>query len=359
MDNLEVRPSSNDMNISSDFISLDYDIAGFRTSGTYIDKSTACALAQRFLNEVRDRLNDTMKSSDFRDMFTHGNRHNSRKRWKIQSRKFKKIVSKQPSHFYECGSKSHPAFVASVWGVEKIDGRGFDEPVLVCRNFTSQYGNPGAQREVADLAPLIVTKHALTRIFERIPMARELTGTGWSFEWVASVIAPVLTWSGFWVERSYSRLQKLKDVMNLESKIRPIIPSKYGLFLCEFDANCDQPLVVKTFVDTGRLREKQVLVRDIMINAAADLDVLRLPLSPFLIFGVNYAFSSWVLTARLGRYQDKFEDLLFACSEPLAELFKELDFFHLEHDNTPINKDELPMELDPKLIFKYLSDQFG
>jgi hypothetical protein len=344
--------------VSTNFIHVDQRISKIRASGTFIDKTLAHALAGRFLDEAHARFNKTIDHSDFRDMFSHKHVHKSRKRWKIQSKKFEKIIARQPSLFYECGSKSKPAFVASIWAVEEINGRGFDEPVLVCCNFTSQYTNPMAHREMAEFAPMIITKHTLARIFQRIPEARKMT-KDWSFEWVASVLAPILTWSGFWVERSYSRLLKLKDVMNLELKIKPIIPSEYGLFVCEFDADCDQPLVVKTFVDTDRLREKQVIVRDIMIDAARDLDVLRLPLSPFLIFGVNYAFSSWILTVRLSEYQEKFEDMLFACSGSLLELFKQLDFFHLEHENVPINKDELPMQLAPKLLFDYLSKQYG
>ncbi|MDG1144816.1 MAG: hypothetical protein P8N92_09105, partial [Burkholderiales bacterium] len=251
-------------------------------SGTFINEALAKALAKRFFDEVETRFYKTINCRDFRDMFFHKNIHKSRKRWKIQSKRLEKIIGQQPSHFYKCGSNSKPAFVASIWDVEEINGRGFDEPVLVCKRISSQYTNMRAHREISSCAPMVITKHTLARIFQRIPEARKMV-TDWSFEWVASVIAPVLTWSGFWVERSYSRLLKLKDIMTFESKIKPIIPSEYGLFICEIDAGCDQPLVVKTFVNTDQLREKQIVVRDIMIEAVRDLDALRLPLSPLVV----------------------------------------------------------------------------
>ncbi|MDG1143318.1 MAG: hypothetical protein P8N92_01550, partial [Burkholderiales bacterium] len=293
-------------------------------SGSYIDATLAKALAKRFFDEANARFNRITAHQDFKDMLSSKS-HISRKRWKIQRKKFERLIAREPSLFYEGGTKSKPAFVASVWEVAEINGRGFEESVLVCRNFTSQYTNKWAHKNIAGFAPVVITKHVLARIFQRIPEARRMTEQ-WSFDWVASIIAPILTWSGFWVERSYARFLKLKDVMNIDAEIKPIIPSEYGLFMCSFDAHCDQPLVVRTFVDTERLKDKQVVVRDIMIKSARDLDVLRLPLSPLNVYGVNYAFSSWILAARLAEYQDKFEEMLFTCSRSLLEVFKQWDF---------------------------------
>lgn len=332
-------------------------LAARRATG-FIDESLGKGLAQRFMDEADDRFGRVFQSPDFKKFF-HPCSHKTRKRWLINKRQVERVIRKHSAYLFDCGTNAKPGLISCHWSSAMSKVSGFDEEVMVCHNLRTRFRDPLASDEFAKFGGFEISKHAIARLLQRVPEARALL-SDWSYEWVMEAIRPTLFWGGFWVERLYSRLMKLKDVMNLHIDISPIIPSPYGLFLCKFDATCDTPLRVRTFVGNHQLGPEQLEARDQMLAVASGLEAQPLPLSPWTIFGENYSLASWMLALRLRDQREQIEQHLLGKNEKIdIELLRQLDIFHVECGGKEVKVPESKLWGDPNVLLAHLSERFG
>jgi hypothetical protein len=279
---------------------------------SYIDESLAKGLANRFFDETErnvDRILDAVSSKNM--LFE------TKKGWLKKERQFIKAIEPIIFKQHWCGTASKPA--SAIIGIEssKFVFKDWTERCITGHALYSQY--KGVISTEPQPVPFLISHHTLSRLFQRCD---ELSGlaTKWNYKAILQIISPLVAWSGFWsslaIGEDLSVFRRIRSE-NSSFEFRPVIPSPYGLFLCECS---DQytGVALRTFVSNKMLRPDQLAVRDILLKCFAGFESCGLEFHPTAAFEKieQTEVFAFLLKERIARFKNQIKSLIYEGVNP-------------------------------------------
>jgi len=285
-----------------------------------INETLANGLKNRFFDEISDEIDSRYKSLYTQ---TRGVK-NSRTGWSKLAEKFKNNFDRCSIVFYEGGSKRKPYFGICSLAINKEKPYNswnekclYGFPVINC--FEPRLSRPS-------LSLFNVGEHAISRLYQRgnIKVKNETDVDIYS---ILPEFHLLPLWAMFWA-RMISELL----IDNEQIDIRPVLPSKSGLFLAEISINKIPTIEIRTFVDDSQLSDLQKEVKKIFIEASAGIQS-----SPLVFYPANEFFGIDDCTLQLHIMSHR----IVKYSEKIAKVF----FYHIIDDKERFHNIQIFCEL--------------
>jgi hypothetical protein len=120
-----------------------------------------------------------------------------------------------------------------------------------------------------------LSEHTIQRIFERaISVEKFRTAHKDSFAFSAE-LAEAPFWSSFWITRALDVFSSPQNDV-----IYPVIPTKSGLLFGEMTREKIHKVEIRTFVSNDMLFEKQIELKQLMLDASSQMRVNSIPFFP-------------------------------------------------------------------------------
>jgi|GEM_PF-3222094 len=305
---------------------------------THIDESLAKGLASRFLTECDESVNQ------FMDRLARTNRQTSTKKgWLSKSTQVEKELRSAAFSTHWVGSNSKPALGFIGIGPEKQKFNTWEEKCLTGWCLIDQYET---NTFGPDPIPFVISHHALARIFQRATVLRDSV-EDWKFSRVLKLLSPLPFWAAFWSSCVFGERGKraAKSQQNgWKFRFRPVIPSEYGLFLCECSSD-DPRIELRTFVNNAQLRDEQVRLKKILDAVARDFEDFPIALHPWSFVHSVYRTDILVLLMRERLFVEKHFLREFLCEDITREDKDGLDDLGFFDRTLPQNVN--PFQIDP------------
>ena len=275
---------------------------------------TAQRLRSRFFNEISEKINSDI------DRFHRAPRlKRTRAGWDRFAATSRECLKDSMLFTYEGGSKRAPYLFLGGMHIER--NRPFNTWKEHCLRGVLSYVtlNGGAN---GCLSPFSVGEHAIARLIERGKI--DLITNRGEFE-VARILPSLKSipvWSAFWTRL----LIVASSAAGIEFPLRPVVPTEYGLFMCEmsYDKNSSGRRVpileVRTFLENESLSPLQCQIRDVLLNVVRGMEAS--PLSGFPI----------VSSARLDEVE-YLERVMYFRMLSQADAVSKILFHHVENNS--------------------------
>jgi hypothetical protein len=237
-----------------------------------ITESLANGLKNRFFTEISEEIDKR-----FKNLFqqTRGVK-NSRTGWAKLAEKFQKGFDRCSIASYQGGSKRKPYFGICSLAIEKNKPYNswnekclFSYPMIA--SFEPRFAEPS-------IGLFNISEHAISRLYQRgnIKVVNETEVDIFS---IIPEFSLVPVWAMFWA-RMIAEL-----IADGIEDVRPVIPSRSGLFLAEISFNKIPTIEIRTFVDDSHLTQLQKEVKELFVHASDGIQS-----SPLVFFPANEYF---------------------------------------------------------------------
>jgi hypothetical protein len=163
------------------------------------------------------------------------------------------------------GSKRKPYLGIALLGVDEArQYNHWEEKCLECYDELFNYDPPFFQNYEATA---YIGEHAVMRLYQRSFNAEKFRNHEITHMEILKELKYVPLWSNYWPQLFY---YLNKHNYKIE-KLKPVIPTPKGLFLCEYSTANRYHLDIRTFVNTEQLREDQSKLRAILLKAGESL----------------------------------------------------------------------------------------
>nr|WP_213394566.1 hypothetical protein [Yoonia sp.] len=195
--------------------------------------------------------------------------------------------------------------------------------------------------------PFVISHHALSRLFMRCPNLEGMTGS-WNYERLLKLLQPLLSWSVVWdacvkgaQHENFRRIEESK----IPYRFNPVIPSPYGLFLCE-TSYTDQRVNVRTFVGNSQLRDEQRELQKVLLDVQRGFEESPISLHPWTFF-----WGVWRTEIYLLLFLDRLVKHASLISRAVCEGLTDVEMAALKEIgflSAPTVKDFDPFTVDPQ-----------
>ena len=240
-----------------------------------------------------------------------------KKGWLKKEREFIKAIEPIIFKHHWCGTASKPA--SAIIGIEssKFVFKDWTERCITGHALYSQY-NSAISTEPKPI-PFLISHHTLSRLFQRCDEL-SVQATKWNYKAVLKIISPLVAWSGFWSSLVIGEdLSVLKRISSEKAtfEFRPIIPSPYGLFLCECSDQY-KGIALRTFVSNKMLRPDQLAARDILLKCYSGFENCGLEFHPTAAIEKieKTEIFAFLLKERIARFKSQIKSLIYEGVDP-------------------------------------------
>lgn len=272
-----------------------------------ITESLANGLKNRFISELSDEI-DRRFNSLYKET---RNIRNSRNGWIKLAQKTKQNFDRCSIAFYQGGTKRKPYF--GFYGLVVDKNRPYNNWSEKC-----VYGFP----VISSYDPRItepsiclfnISEHSIARIFER-GSVKVTNDTEIDVFSILPEFHMLPLWANYW-----ARIIADLVIGSENLDIRPVIPTKSGLFFAQINYDQVPYIEIRTFVDDSRLSEQQKQVKEVFLKATKGVES-----SPLLFYPANQYFGVDDVTPQL----DIMSRRIYKYSELIGKVF----FHHIDDD---------------------------
>lgn len=222
-----------------------------------VTESLSKGLKNRFFSEMVSAFEKLMANFK-KDIKNKHNRNGFIKTTEQIKNKFSEFII----IFYDGGSKSKPYVVFELLTVIKDrEYNSWNEKCLTGFTFLVNY----EPRIVDDADALYnISEHAISRLYLRTkPKIKNQTI---DYTYIKDELNLIPFWSSYWILFLY-----LTDI-KFDGNFYPVIPSKSGLFMCEFKGG-NRLIEIRTFIDDSHLSFEQLEAKKLLLEVSNNISI--------------------------------------------------------------------------------------